>query len=319
MKVPKIVFLDASTVGYTDNLSRLSALGEFASYPVTSPEDTVMHAGNAEILITNKVLIDSHVMDSCPALKLICIAATGTNNVDLQYAKNKGIQVKNVTGYSTESVVQVTFSLLFYLLNHTRYYDEYTKSGKYFSSPVFTHFEKNFTELSGKHFGIIGLGTIGKRVAEAASGFGAKVSYYSTTGRNLANPYPHLALNELLSASDIISVHCPLTPETRNLLGYNQLKMMKKKALLLNTGRGGIVNEADLARALDEGLIAGAGLDVTEHEPPQPENPLFAIQHPEQLVITPHLAWASNESRERLIEGIINNINEFLSGKGGGS
>ncbi|MBN2764125.1 MAG: hydroxyacid dehydrogenase, partial [Bacteroidales bacterium] len=228
MKAPKIVFLDACTVGHTDNLSRLSALGEFVSYPVTLPEDTIVHAGNADILITNKVLIDGHVMDSCPALKLICIAATGTNNVDLDYAKNKGVQVKNVTGYSTESVVQVTFSLLFYLLNHTRYYDEYTKSGKYFSSPVFTHFEKCFTELSGKYLGIIGLGTIGKRVAEAASVFGAKISYYSTTGRNLANPYPHLALNELLSISDIVSVHCPLTPETRNLLGYNQLKIMKK-------------------------------------------------------------------------------------------
>jgi lactate dehydrogenase-like 2-hydroxyacid dehydrogenase len=313
MKRPKIVFLDASTVGYTDNLSRLSELGEIVSYPFTSREDTILHAHDAEIIITNKVLLDAPVMDSCPALKLICIAATGMNNVDLLHAKNKGIQVRNVAGYSTESVVQLTFSLLFYLYNHIRYYDEYTKSGAYFRSPVFTHFEKSFSELSGKRFGIIGLGTIGKRIAEAATVFGAKISYHSTTGRNLINPYPHLSLSELLSTSDIVSIHCPLKSDTRNLLGYERLKLMKKTALLLNVGRGGIINEADLARALDEGLIAGAGLDVLEEEPPRPDNPLFSLRHPERIVITPHIAWASAESRERLMEGIINNINEYLN------
>ena len=313
MKRPIIVFLDAGTVGYTANLTRLSELGEIQYYPATSREETVRRIGNAAIVISNKVLIDSSVLDSCPTIKLICVAATGMNNIDLNHAKERGIQVKNVAGYSTESVVQVTFSLLLYLFNFTRYYDDYTKSGEYFRSPVFTHFEKNFHELYGKRFGIIGLGTIGKRIAEVVTAFGAKVAYHSTTGRNLMNPYPQLTLTELLSVSDVVSVHCPLTPETRNLIGYAQLKQMRNSAILINTGRGGILNEADLARALDEGLIAGAGLDVLEQEPPQPDNPLFALRHPERLILTPHLAWASNESRERLIEGIINNIKEYLN------
>jgi len=313
MKRHKIVFLDASTVGHTDNFSRLSDLGEITTFPYTSREDTIGRIHETEIFITNKVIIDGSVMDSCPALKLICVAATGMNNVDLLHAKARGIEVRNVAGYSTESVVQVTFSLLFYLLNHLRYYDEYTRSGMYSRNPVFTHFEKNFTEISGKQFGIIGLGTIGKRIAQTAAAFGAKISYHSTTGRNLANPYPHLSLPELLSASDIVTIHCPLTSGTRNLIGYERLKLMKKTALLLNTGRGGIINEADLAMALDEELIAGAGLDVLEEEPPRPDNPLFSLRHPERLIITPHIAWASNESRERLMEGIIHNISEYLN------
>lgn len=312
MKKVKIVFLDAGTVGDTGNLWRLQEAGETVFYAFSLPGEIIPRAGDAEIVITNKVPIDKSVMDSCPRLKLICIAATGMNNVDLVHAGSRGIVVKNVAGYSTESVVQSTFSLLLYLTNHLRYYDEYTKSGAYFRNPVFTHFGKNFYELHGKQFGIIGLGTIGRRVAEVASAFGSKVSYYSTTGRNLDNPYPHLALPALLASSDVVSVHCPLTPETRNLIGYERLKLMKNTALLLNTGRGGIIHEADLARALDEGLIAGAGLDVLEEEPPGPGNPLFSLNHPERLVISPHMAWASDESRERLIEGILNNINEYL-------
>ena len=310
---PKIVFLDASTVGHTRNLSRLHELGETVFFPYTLPEETIPRSRDAAILITNKVLISQSVMDACPRLKLICIAATGMNNVDLVHAEKKGILVKNVAGYSTESVVQITFSLMFYLINHLSYYDGYTKSGAYFRSPVFTHFDKNFSELQGKHFGVIGLGTIGKRIAGIASAFGAKVSYYSTTGRNLDNPYPHLTLQELLSDADILSIHCPLTSDTRNLIRYEKLKLMKKTAILLNTGRGGIIHEADLARALDEGLIAGAGLDVLEEEPPRPDNPLFTLKHPDRLIITPHMAWASNESRERLIEGILNNIIEYLN------
>jgi lactate dehydrogenase-like 2-hydroxyacid dehydrogenase len=310
-----IVFLDADTIGFTKNLERLSGMGNVRYFPVTSHRDTLARIGDAEIVITNKVVVDAAVMDACPSLRLICVAATGMNNVDLDHAKNRNIQVKNVAGYSTESVVQLTFSLLLCLTNKIRYYDTYTKSGAYSRNDVFTYFAEDFRELSGKCFGIIGLGAIGKRVAEVATAFRAKVFYHSTTGRNLVNPYPHLSLAELLSTSDIVSVHCPLTPETRNLIGYSRLSQMKSTAFLLNTGRGGIINEADLARALDEGLIAGAGLDVLELEPPRPDNPLFAIQHPEKIIVTPHLAWASNESRERLTEGIIKNINEYLHEK----
>jgi lactate dehydrogenase-like 2-hydroxyacid dehydrogenase len=310
-----IVFLDADTTGHTKNLAQLTGMGEFRYFPATSYEDTVTHIGNAEIVITNKVVMDAAIMDACPSIGLICVAATGMNNVDLDHAKKRGIRVKNVAGYSTESVVQLTFALLLCLLNKIQYYDAYTKSGEYARSHVFTHFANNFRELSGKRFGIIGLGTIGKRVAEVATAFGAQVSYHSTTGRNLMNPWPHLSLTELLSTSDVVSLHCPLTPETRNLIAYPELRRMKPTAFLLNTGRGGIINEADLARSLDEGLIEGAGLDVLEKEPPEPDNPLFALRHPEKIIITPHLAWASNESRERLMEGIIKNINDYRNAK----
>ncbi|MBN1414429.1 MAG: D-2-hydroxyacid dehydrogenase [Bacteroidales bacterium] len=316
MKRARIVFLDADTVGFTNNLNHLKALGNVTFYPLTSADERISHIGDAEIIITNKVVIDAAVMNVCKELKLICVAATGMNNIDLAYAEKRGIQVKNVAGYSTESVVQVTIALLFYLLNKIRYYDDYTKSGNYFTSPVFTHFKRNFCELSGKRFGIIGLGAIGKRIAGVATAFGAAVVYHSTTGKNLQNPYPHLTLHHLLSTSDVVSVHCPLTPETRNLIGYEQIRHMKSAALLLNTGRGGIINEAGLARALDEGMLAGAGLDVMETEPPRPDNPLFHLRHPERIVITPHLAWASDESRERLIDGIIYNIKEYLDEAG---
>jgi lactate dehydrogenase-like 2-hydroxyacid dehydrogenase len=312
MKPIRIVFLDAGTVGTTDNLAGLNKLGEIRYYDVTSREETIKHIGDAEIVITNKVIIDSHVMDSCPSVKLICVAATGMNNIDLVQAKSRGIRVKNVSGYSTESVVQVTFSLLLYLMNSIRYYDDYVKSGLYSSGSVFTHFAKNFHEISGKQFGIIGLGTIGKRVAEVATAFGAVVSYYSTSGQNLNNIYPHLPLSTLLAGSDVISIHCPLTPGTHNLIGYAQLRQMKRSSILLNLGRGGIVNEADLAKALNQNLIAGAGLDVHENEPPKPDNPLLHLDHPGKILMTPHLAWASNESRTRLVEGITDNIREYL-------
>lgn len=310
-----IVFLDADTVGYTENLRQLSGMGDVRLYPATDYGEAAARIGNAEVVITNKVVIDKSVMDACPSIRLICVAATGMNNVDLGHAKKQGIIVKNVAGYSTESVVQLTFALLLHLTHKIRYYDAYTKSGAYARSAVFSHFEENFRELSGKRFGIIGLGTIGKRVAEVAKAFGAEVVYFSVSGKNLANPYPHLPFTELITTSDVISIHCPLTPESRNLIGYPQLIQMKPTAVVLNTGRGGIINEADLGRALDEGLIAGAGLDVLEQEPPPPDNPLFSLKHPERIIITPHLAWASNESRERLIAGIIKNIKEYRNEK----
>lgn len=312
MKRYKIVFLDAKTLGHIKSVARLSTLGEFISYDVTSADQTISHIHGADIIITNKVIIDKAVIDSCPSLKLICIAATGMNNVDLAYAAEKGIKVRNVAGYSTESVVQVTFALLLYLLNHVRYYDDYSKSGEYSGNDIFTHFGRPFYELAGKQFGIIGLGTIGRRVARIALAFGANVVYYSTTGKNLNNPYQHLALDKLLTTSDIVSVHCPLTSSTRNMIGYHQIRMMKPSSYLINVSRGGIINESDLARALDEGLIAGSGLDVLEKEPPEADNPLFHLKHPERIVITPHLAWASTESRERLMEGIIKNIVDFI-------
>ncbi len=311
MKRPGIVFLDADTLGEVTGFYQLTKQGNLTVYPSTLPQQRIERILGREIVITNKVVIDREVMEACPTLKLICIAATGKNNIDLACAEEKGIQVKNVAGYSTESVVQHTFAMLFYLGSHLPYYDQFVKNGDYARNNLFTHLGKPFFELAGKNYGIIGLGTIGKRIAEVASAFGARIQYYSTTGKNVNTGYTSVSLDQLLHESDIISIHCPLTESTHNLIGYDQLCRMKKEAILINAGRGGIVNEAALAQALDEGRIAAAALDVLEKEPPEISNPLFRIKQPEKLLITPHIAWASRESRERLMEGIIQNISEY--------
>jgi len=308
---PGIVLLDADTLGKI-SFYPLTRLGNLTVYPTTSPEHLIERITGKEIIITNKVVIDKAVMDADPALKLICVAATGMNNVDLDYAAKKGIRVMNVAGYSTESVVQHTFSMLFFLMGNPGFYNNFVKSGEYSRSAIFTHMGRPFNELAGKNYGIIGLGTIGKRVAEVAKAFKADVSYYSTSGKNIDTGYRHLPLHDLLMESDIISVHCPLNDTTRDLLGYEEFRIMKRNAVLINTGRGGIVNESDLSCALDEELIAYAALDVLSKEPPEASNPLFRIKNPEKLLITPHIAWASIESRERLMEGITNNISDFL-------
>lgn len=312
MKRPGIVFLDADTVGEVTGFYQLTKQGNLTVYPYTLPGQRIERILGREIVITNKVVIDREVMDACPTLKLICIAATGKNNIDLACAEEKGIQVKNVAGYSTESVVQQTFAMMFYLAGHLPYYDQFVKNGDYARNNLFTHLGKPFFELAGKNYGIIGLGTIGKRIAEVAAAFGARVQYYSTSGKNTNTGYKSVSLDQLLQESDVLSIHCPLTETTHNLIGYDQLCRMKKEAILVNAGRGGIVNEAGLARALDEGRIAAAALDVLEKEPPEISNPLFSIKQPEKLLITPHIAWASRESRERLMEGIIRNITDYL-------
>lgn len=310
---PGIVFLDAETLGTVNGFYALTKLGNLTVYQDTAHDLRIERIHGKEIVITNKVVIDREVMDACPSLKLICVAATGMNNIDVEYAAVKGITVKNVAGYSTESVVQHTFAMLFYLMNRLRYYDDYVRQGHYAKSQLFTHHGRSFYELAGKQFGIIGMGTIGRRVAAVATVFGAEVSYYSTTRRNLDAGYPQVSLDQLLSTSDIISVHCPLTDATHDLIGYEQFRKMKKNALLVNAGRGGIINESDLACALNENLIGGAGLDVLAKEPPDASNPLFRLNNPENLLITPHVAWASVESRERLMEALARNIASFLT------
>jgi lactate dehydrogenase-like 2-hydroxyacid dehydrogenase len=312
MKRPGIVFLDADTLGEVTGFYQLTKLGNLTVYPSSLPQQRIERILGREIVITNKVVIDREVMEACPTLKLICIAATGKNNIDLACAEEKGILVKNVAGYSTESVVQHTFAMLFYLGSHLRYYDQFVKNGDYARSSLFTHLGKPFFEMAGKNYGIIGLGTIGKRIAEVATAFGARIQYYSTTGKNVNTPYTSVSLDQILHDSDVLSIHCPLTEATHNLIGYDQLCRMKKEAILINAGRGGIVNEAALAQALDEGRIAAAALDVLEKEPPEISNPLFRIKQPDKLLITPHIAWASRESRERLMDGIIQNISEYL-------
>jgi len=311
-----IVFLDIKTVGNVDNLNLLHKLGNVQMFDHTMPEQIVERCAGKDVIITNKVMINRGVMDALPALKLICVAATGVNNVDTDYAGQKGIEVKNVIAYSTDSVAQSTFAMLLFLLNRHSYYDAYVKSGAYSRSDIFTHHGPAFWELAGKRFGIIGLGNIGRRVAKIAEGFGMEVVFFSTTGRNNNINYKRFDLDTLLKTSDVVSIHAPLTDSTRNLITYSKLKLMRSCAILLNTGRGGIVNEADLARALNENVIGAAGIDVLEKEPVDPRNPLLKIYDKDKILLTPHIAWASKESRARLIEKIAKNIEAFKREQG---
>jgi glycerate dehydrogenase len=311
-----IVFLDKKTIGDVDNFNMLHKLGNVQVFDQTTPEQVVERCIGRDIIITNKVLISREIMDALPSLKLVCIAATGMNNVDIEYAKKKGIEVRNVVAYSTDSVAQSTFSMLLFILNRFSYYDAYVKSGAYARSDIFTHHGPAFWELAGKRFGIIGLGNIGRKVARIAEGYGMEVVFYSTTGRNNNINYKRFDLDTLLKTSDVVSIHAPLSDTTRNLISYQKLKLMRPCAILLNTGRGGIINEADLARALNDNVIAAAGIDVLEKEPISSQNPLLKIYDKDKILLTPHIAWASMESRARLIEKIAKNIEAFKREKG---
>ena len=306
----KIVILDKNTLGNDIDIDCIERFGEVVSYPYTTPKETLQRIQDADVVITNKVVIDRNIMDNCK-IKLICVAATGMNNIDLEYAKIKNIPVKNVAGYSTPSVVQTTFAMALYLLQKLPYFDAYTKSENgWMQSPVFTHIDTPYSDLEDKTWGIIGLGTIGKGVAKVAEAFGANVLYYSTSGRNRDNNYQRTSLNDLLSTCDIISIHAPLNNQTYNLINRENLTLLKENAILLNLGRGGIINERDLADHMDKSNIQVA-LDVLEYEPIQKENPLLHIKDKDRLLITPHIAWASKESRERLVKGICKNIELF--------
>jgi len=309
----EIVFLDKKTVGEVTNFNLLHKLGNVEVYDNTPAGDVIKRSEGKEVIITNKVVIDRKTMDALPDLKLICVAATGTNNIDLEYAKEKGIDVRNVVSYSTESVAQSTFSILFYLLNRTSYYDAYVKSGAYSRGDIFTHHGPPFWELSGKRMGIIGLGNIGRKVARIAEAFGMEVVFYSTTGRNNNINYKRFDLQTLLSTSDVVSVHASLSDSTRDLITFKEMKLMRPCAILINNGRGGIVNEEDLAKALNENIIAAAGIDVLTDEPIRSNNPLLKVVDRERILITPHIAWASMESRARLIDGIARNIEQYIS------
>lgn len=307
----KIVLLDALTFGETD-LSGFDSLGEVEVFQTTSWEQTGERITNADVIVTNKVVITDAHMSNTPSLKLICVAATGMNNVDLEAAKNRNIEVKNVAGYSTDSVIQHTFSMLFYLMGHSRYYDEYVKDGLYSNSKIFTDVSKPFFEIKGKKWGIIGLGSIGRGVASIATAFGAKVIYYSTSKKNITQDYLHVELNELLETCDIISIHAPLNDKTNNLLDYEQLLTCKNGAVVLNLGRGGIINEEAVAKMVDKKDIY-FGLDVLTREPMLLNHALLNVKNQENLYITPHIAWTSVEARDKLIASVIENINKSFS------
>lgn len=303
----KIVFLDAATMGDV-SFGPIECLGDFVAYDTSTPEQARERVRDADVLIINKVLVDRQLIDSAPQLKLICISATGVNNIDVEYAASKGIPVRNVAGYSTDSVAQSTFMHILTLIGGSPYFDKSVKSGEYSRSGMFTDPKWNWRELSGKTIGIIGMGNIGRKVAAIAEAFGMEVCYFSTSGTSHCKDYPSLTLEELLAKSDVVSIHAPLNDRTADLIGEKELAMMKPSAFLVNMGRGAIVNEEALAYAVDHGIIAGAGLDVFVVEPIPENHPYMNMQHPERMSLAPHVAWGSVEARTRLVGMIADNI-----------
>lgn len=311
----KIVVLERNSVGLDIDVSIYEKFGEVTYYPNTLKDDAAEKVKDADIVIANKAPMNEETLKDAPNVKLICEFATGYDNIDLAYCKQRGIKVANVVDYSTAAVAQHTFALAFYLSESLSYYDNYVKSGAYGAQTRFSHFDVPFEELEGKTWGIIGMGNIGRKVAGIAKAFGCKVIFYSASGNSTCTDYPRVELDELLSSSDYLSIHCPLSDRTRNLIDYTALTKMKKTAYLINVARGPVVNSADLYRALEEGCIAGAGLDVLEKEPIDPENPLGKIKDSTKLIITPHMGWTSVEARNRVVKEVAANIQAFLDGK----
>lgn len=311
----KIVFLDAKTIGEDLDLSGFDMLGEVIKYGFSTPQEAAERTCDADVLVLNKVPVNEETIGQAKNLKLVCVTATGTNNLDKDYLDSRGIAWRNVAGYSTESVAQHTFAMLFYLYEKLSYYDAYVKEERYMEDVSFTHFARGFCELNQKTWGIIGMGAIGRRVAEIARVFGCRVIYYSTSGRNNQPDYERVTFEELLECADIVSVHAPLTEDTYHLMDKLAFQRMKPEAIFLNVGRGPIVVEQDLCDALKAGEIAAAGLDVLDAEPMSRENPLAQIKDSTKLLITPHIAWASLEARTRLMKTIEGQIREFFENR----
>lgn len=307
----KIVFLDVKTIGDDIDLSGYDALGEVVKYGFSGSEEVPDRVRDADVIILNKVQINERTIGNAEKLKLVCVTATGTNNLDKEYLAKRGIEWRNVAGYSTETVAQHTFAMLLFLLEKMRYYDDYVKEEEYVNDTIFTHFAEHFHEICGKTWGIIGLGNIGRRVAGIAEAFGAKVIYCSPSGANPQAGYHQVDFETLLRESDIVSVHAPLNEYTENLMNAEAFKKMKPESIFLNLGRGPIVNEQDLYDALLKGEIAAAGLDVLCKEPMSETNPLLKIKDSRKLLITPHVAWASVEARTNLMNIILGQIQEW--------
>ena len=311
----KIVILERNSVGLDTSVDEISAFGEVTSYPNTTAADVKEKIKDAEIVIANKAPLNEGTLKDALHVKLICEFATGYDNVDLAYCRSRGIKVANVVNYSTDAVAQHTFALCFYVLEKLRHYDEYVKSGAYAAQDRFSNFDLPFTELSGKTWGIVGMGNIGRKVAGIARAFGCRVIFYSASGQSTCTEYERVDFDTLHKESDFLSLHCPLSDKTRNLINLEALKKMKRSAILVNVARGPVVNDGDLYTALMEEFIAGAGLDVTGTEPMKDTNPLSKIKDSSRLIITPHLAWASTEARRRCVSETCKNIEAFLNGR----
>lgn len=303
----KMVFLDAATMGDV-SFAPLERLGSLLCYDSSTPEEALERVSDCDVLIVNKVRVTPELIDAARDLKLICETATGVNNIDLEYAAKKGIPVRNVAGYSTPTVAQATFMHILSLVGSAPYFDDAVKSGRYSASGMFTDVSVNWWELAGKTIGIIGMGNIGRKVAQIAEAFGMKVCYFSTSGTSHCKDYPSLPLEQLLARADIVSVHAPLNERTDALIGEKELAMMKPSAYIVNMGRGGIVVEEALVKAVDEGVIAGAALDVYSVEPLPQDSCYLKARHPERFRFAPHVAWASEEARARLLGMVAENI-----------
>lgn len=311
----KIVFLEADTLGNDVDLSIFQAFGELVLYGKSNPAENATRIQDADVVVVNKIRMDEALLKNATQIKLICLTATGTNNIDFAYTNQRGITVANVKGYSTMSVAQHTFALLFYLYEKMNAYDAYVKTGKYAESNVFSYFTPTFHELDGKVWGIVGLGAIGEQVAKIAQAFGCQVQYFSTTGKNQNDNYKQVEWEELLASSDIISIHAPLHEKTEGIFGREAFGKMKPTAYLINVGRGAIVNQEELAEALETQQIAGAGLDVLVEEPIAKDDCLMKIKDSNRLVITPHIAWATVEARQRCVEEVYQNILSWQNGE----
>lgn len=311
----KLVVLERNSVGTDIDVSCFEKFGEVTYYPNTVAENTAERIGDADVVIGNKVPLNESTLKNAANVKLICLFATGFDNVDLEYCKGRGIKVANVVKYCTPAVAQHTILLAMMLSEKIAFYDEYVKSGTYSAQDRFSNFDRAFNELEGKTWGIVGMGTIGHKVASLATAFGCKVIFYSASGKSTCTEYERVEFDTLLKKSDILSLHCPLSDRTRNLINKDAFDKMKETAILVNVARGPVVNTQDLYDALMEGKIAAAGLDVLEKEPMEATNPLGQIKDSTKLIITPHMSWASTESRIRLVEEVAKNIEAFVAGE----
>lgn len=311
----KIVVLERNSVGLDVSVEGIRQFGEVVEYPNTTAADVKEKVRDAEIIVANKAPLSAEVLREAKKVKLICEFATGYDNVDLEYCKAMGIKVANVVNYSTDAVAQHTFALCLYILEKLHHYDGYVKSGAYAAQERFSNFDIPYTELAGKTWGIVGMGNIGRKVAKVAQAFGCRVIFYSASGNSTCTEYGRVDFDTLLAESDFLSLHCPLSDKTRDLINLDALKKMKKSAILINVARGPVVNDEALYTALSEGYIAGAGLDVTSTEPMKDSNPLSKIMDSNKLIITPHMAWASIEARQRCVSETCKNIEAFLNGE----
>lgn len=311
----KLVILERNSVGTDVDVSCFEKFGEVTCYPNTVAANTSERVKDADIILANKAPLNESTLKDAPNVKLICLLATGFDNVDLAYCKSRSIKVTNVVNYCTSTVAQHTLLLALALSEKIAFYDDYVKSGAYSAQDRFSNFDRTFYDLEGKTWGIIGMGTIGRRVAGLAQAFGCRVIFYSASGKSTCTDYKRVEFDTLLQESDILSLHCPLSDRTRGLINKDALSKMKETAILVNVARGPVVDTRALCDALVTDQIAGAGLDVLEQEPMAKDNPLARIKDSSKLIITPHMAWASLESRTRLVDEVAKNIEAFLAGE----